>query len=497
MTDDKRGKGPGPDNQGWPDEVLRDGGDGMEVVHESSSVQAAGLFGDQQALDPAAGTAPDDFLDGVPKAKLGLEHGEHRAAVPGAPVGGGLKLPTPLAPPAGGAPSPAGAKNVGFAPPKALPDDLLKSLATPRFEPKKSKAPYVIVGLLAIGVGGGLYYMKQKEVAPVQAPPTVHGVVLVASTPPGARIWANGNETPWVTPHEIPSIEVDVPHEFTVKMAGFRTDPPTERVTISEFVPRGTASFVLRRARVLEIESEPPGAKVLLDGNEMPSLTPTKLPPLIVGEKVVVEVKKAGYVPARYDLDINAETATVTLARLSKAKVMDVVSDPQGAKVFVDGDYRGATPLYDLDVPGAARFVIKLEKPGFFTQSKRMTMGSRDKARVDVRLKEQPLVKMPLTNDERGRLRQLTRRLVQAKSALKKATGRFRRAQQLRNRIEATPEATIHERAKVETAFDIARGEREEAEDEIGILDEELINFKTEVMGRLEEAGLAKEAGLP
>jgi len=224
--------------------------------------------------------------------------------------------------------------------------------------------------------------------------------------------------------------------------------------------------------------------------------TPMKLPPLIVGENVVVEVKREGYVPARYELKIAVDTATVTRAVLSKARVMDVVSDPEGAKVTVDGTVRGRTPLYGLEVPGGKRFEIRIEKAGFFGHKKRMRMGKGDE-RVDVRLKERPLRKMPLTKEERSRLRKVDQQIARAKRTFAKKKKRFQQAQRLRNRIDNTVDATIHERAKVETAFDVAKDAMDDAKEEVTVLSEEIENLKSEVLGRLEEESLVNEAGLP
>lgn len=59
-------------------------------------------------------------------------------------------------------------------------------------------------------------------------------------------------------------------------------------------------------------------------------------------------------------------TSCATLFKSSYKTDVDVVSQPKNAKVYVNGSYKGTTPL-KLNLSNESSYEIKIEKPGFST----------------------------------------------------------------------------------------------------------------------------------
>src|SRR5690606_29477716 len=114
--------------------------------------------------------------------------------------------------------------------------------------------------------------------------------------------------------------------------------------------------------RIHELAVDPPDAQVLVDGR--PATTASPHPIALPQEgPVVVEVRKAGYEPRRFELDASSEPpARVVLA---KAKPKDPgflrVTAPSvpWAEVSLDGRRIATTPTRKLTVP-SGRHRIKV-----------------------------------------------------------------------------------------------------------------------------------------
>ncbi|MBP8128946.1 MAG: PEGA domain-containing protein [Candidatus Hydrogenedentes bacterium] len=94
----------------------------------------------------------------------------------------------------------------------------------------------------------------------------------------------------------------------------------------------------------LKIDSEPPGAEVLID-NEPRGVTPLELPGLPAKSAlVVVRAENIGIYARRVIIEPGT---TTDLGRVSLANLgaLHVTSNPEGAKVTVDGKEAGVTPL--------------------------------------------------------------------------------------------------------------------------------------------------------
>ena len=124
-----------------------------------------------------------------------------------------------------------------------------------------------------------------------------------------------------------------------------------------------TSSVNIIHVGSVSVSSTPSGASIYLDGTNK-GTTPKTIADVPVGTHSIL-LTKAGY----YD-----ETATITVIlnqvayvseRLdAKTGTIAVSSDPSGAMIYLDGSYKGVTPLTISDVPEGVH-TVKLTKSGY------------------------------------------------------------------------------------------------------------------------------------
>jgi TonB family protein len=140
----------------------------------------------------------------------------------------------------------------------------------------------------------------------------------------------------------------------------------------------------------LQVDSEPPGARVSLNGQAR-GQTPLRVDELPFGA-YKVRVEQKGYQPqtrtVSLDSDSPAAEVQVALARSAAPTTgsADIVSTPSGAAVSVDGRPVGRTPLSGLKLkPGTRRIDVALDDHEAWTGSVDVVAG--ETGRVEVRLR--------------------------------------------------------------------------------------------------------------
>ena len=114
------------------------------------------------------------------------------------------------------------------------------------------------------------------------------------------------------------------------------------------------------RTRVVAIYSNPPGARVLLDGVE---LGRTPLPQVVIsGRARSLRLEKTDYMPLEHRLasgedrlDLKLDLAPYTVK---------VATEPSGAKLFFDGQEAGTSPA-EIQVPGEGRHTLEIRAEGY------------------------------------------------------------------------------------------------------------------------------------
>lgn len=138
----------------------------------------------------------------------------------------------------------------------------------------------------------------------------------------------------------------------------------------------------------LRLTSDPPGARVVVNGNAAGEVTPTAVQ-TFVGLPAEVHMYAEGYAPAKTVVTVSEQGGPVALT-LEPAKVetgaLEVTSDPPGAFVEYMGVIVGETPFRIEKVPAGYPAFFRLKKEGHYAHTVRYELGAGEERRVGVKL---------------------------------------------------------------------------------------------------------------
>jgi serine/threonine-protein kinase len=118
----------------------------------------------------------------------------------------------------------------------------------------------------------------------------------------------------------------------------------------------------------LRLSSEPPGARVVVNGNVLDSVTPTTVQ-TFAGMGSTVRVLLPGYLPVEQRVQVPAEGLDLKVPLQKGAPetaALHVESDPPGAHVAVNGTDVGVTPLQLPRVAAKVGLTLRLTKDGTY-----------------------------------------------------------------------------------------------------------------------------------
>lgn len=194
------------------------------------------------------------------------------------------------------------------------------------------------------------------------------GSLGVASTPPGAAIFVDGEPAGLTTPATLPALPVGT-HTVQLRLAGHETWSEAVVVRQDRHFPFQALLVPLRGAcGTINVRSRPPQALVALDGVRAGKVTPTQLDEVPAGSHVL-ELTLAGYRPWSGPVAVEegrCRDVLVTMRRLPAQEVghARIETDPPGAAITLDGvPLRQASPA-DLDGLPPGTFSVELALPG-------------------------------------------------------------------------------------------------------------------------------------
>lgn len=138
-----------------------------------------------------------------------------------------------------------------------------------------------------------------------------------------------------------------------------------------------------RGVGVLEVKSEPVGATLFING-QYAGVTPYTEQDYPIGS-YKIELSKQGYLAQTKDVDVSAGSTAAVRVRLEAqaqgSGTLLVLTNPIGAAIYVDGDFRGHAPLMLKNVPAGQRRV-RLEVTGKTPYEKTVTVRDGEKAKL-------------------------------------------------------------------------------------------------------------------
>jgi serine/threonine protein kinase len=175
------------------------------------------------------------------------------------------------------------------------------SLSSFQPQPPPSKTPIYVAGAVALFVAlaaGGFVAFRERARAVEEAERAAinSGSIVVQSTPPGAAIWVNNGVTQNRTPFTLRGLPTGPSSRVALRLTAEGYAPFTQEVRLASRNATMTVNATLERARansfaVLEVNTTPRGAQVIVDGRAIEGTTPLSVSALAPGVEHTVIVR--------------------------------------------------------------------------------------------------------------------------------------------------------------------------------------------------------------
>ena len=210
--------------------------------------------------------------------------------------------------------------------------------------------------------------------------------VNVTSQPSGATVIVDGMDrgtTPVTLFDLMPGL-----HHIKYRLAGYgEADRFVNTDREGPFIER---NVVLQEEKgLLLLKTEPSGANIVIDGVTI-GQTPRLVTHLAAKDTHNVKLRKAGYQDQLIQVRFDGRRPLVREETLVAASgTVNVLSDPSGAEVTVNGIVRGTTPILVKEVP-RGRAVVKFKLNGFEDEVRELAINAGDAQTLSVSMKGLP-----------------------------------------------------------------------------------------------------------
>ena len=210
--------------------------------------------------------------------------------------------------------------------------------------------------------------------------------VNVTSQPAGATVIVDGMDR-GTTPVTLFDLAPGK-HHIKYRLAGYgETDRFVDTSREGPFIEK---NVVLQEEKgILLLKTDPPGASIVIDGVTV-GQTPRLVTHLAAKDTHNVRLRKTGYQEQLIQVRFDGRRPLVRDETLVLASgTVNILSDPSGAEVTVNGIVRGNTPLLVKEVP-RGRAVVKFRLDGFDEEVRELAINAGDVQTLSVPLKGQP-----------------------------------------------------------------------------------------------------------
>ena len=207
------------------------------------------------------------------------------------------------------------------------------------------------------------------------------GLLLLKTDPPGCDVQIDGMSV-GQTPRLITHLAAKDTYSVKLRKAGYQDQVISVRFDGRRPLVR-EESMVLSSGTI-EISSEPAGAEVTVNGIPR-GVTPVRVTEVPKGH-ALVKFRLEGFADEVRELSINAgDVQTLPVVLKGLPGTLHLVSVPEGARFYVNGEARGKGPLSITGLkPG--EYGVRAELEGYGTVNKTVTLGNGESAREEFRL---------------------------------------------------------------------------------------------------------------
>jgi len=206
------------------------------------------------------------------------------------------------------------------------------------------------------------------------------GLVVIDSDPPGAAV-SIGGVFQGNTPLALHNIRLGT-HRARLVLLGF--NEKEVEFSVEDRIPRRVQVEMDSNSGTLVVHSDPVGATVFLDGRNA-GITPLSIDRVPQGERDV-SLQLMGYAPYRTNVLVRPNDTVRLEGTLTPVPgSLEVVSTPAGARVFINDQPRGETPLRLQDLaPGTYVVRVSLRGHADVSQTVRIERGSAESRMVEL-----------------------------------------------------------------------------------------------------------------
>ncbi|MBF0105196.1 MAG: serine/threonine protein kinase [Deltaproteobacteria bacterium] len=218
--------------------------------------------------------------------------------------------------------------------------------------------------------------------------------VRVVSSPAGARVFVDDQDTGLLTPAEIQDLQQGQAYRLKLVRDGYVSHD------ISVTAAAGMHREITAELKKLPppvfgvvVTSVPAGAGIFIDGEDTHKLTPARINDLLVNKKYTVVLKHDRYLDDTHDILSDRpedQELGVTLVPVPTAQIK-ITAYPKDTRVTINDDAEEHTvpfTLSDLGFPQTV--VIKFKKEGYKSYEKTIALTRAESLLVDVTLEKIP-----------------------------------------------------------------------------------------------------------
>ncbi len=218
--------------------------------------------------------------------------------------------------------------------------------------------------------------------------PPPQAALVIESDPPGAAVFVDGRKR-GTSPVRVDGLEAGRSYAVRASLAGRKDDDQLVSAAAGE--SRVHLNLVGLPGRVA-VESDPPSAKLFLDGKDTGKVTPAELdlPP---GSSAEVTLKKDGFSDQHLSVTCPqaGERAVYrgTLPLSSAVSALTVEVDPPSASVTVDGlALLPAAPIHETFLRPGMKHLLRVSARGFIEEKDELLLAGGEHKTVHAKLVE-------------------------------------------------------------------------------------------------------------
>jgi hypothetical protein len=189
--------------------------------------------------------------------------------------------------------------------------------------------------------------------------PVPTGSISITTIPTGAEVYLD-DSSEGITPITLKDVTVGY-HKVKVIKEGYRSE--TSNIYLGAGITKELGISLKPIIGSIAVSSTPPGASVYLDDVYMNAITTCMLSEVVVGQHTI-KLTKSGYFDVIRLVSVSVGETVYLHENLAGYGSLSISTNPSGASVYLDGNYKGETPT-NISKVVVGNHTIKLTKFGY------------------------------------------------------------------------------------------------------------------------------------